>query len=84
MNAPKRRLVLTPADIFTMKKQDVYHLARARGYKKAIEKLKSMKSWIEDAEFSTLHNLIKVLEADLDTMTYSESKYDEFPNASQK
>jgi hypothetical protein len=67
-----------------MKKQDVYHLARARGYKKAVKKLKSMKQWIEDTERSTLHDLIKVLEADLDTMTYSEAKYDEFPNASKE
>jgi predicted house-cleaning noncanonical NTP pyrophosphatase (MazG superfamily) len=74
--------MLTPASIFTMKKEVVYHLARARGYKKAIKKLKSMKPWIEDRERSTLHDLIKVLEADLDTMTYSEAEYDEFPNAS--
>ena len=65
-----------------MKKQDVYHLGRARGYKKAIKKLKTMKEWVEDGERSTLHDLIKVLEADLDTMTYSEAEYDEFPNAS--
>jgi hypothetical protein len=73
---------MTPLDIFDMDKQDIYHLARARGYKKAIKKLKSMKNWVEDRERSTLHDLIKVLEADLNTMTYSETEYDEFPNAS--
>ena len=82
MTEPTRKLVMTPLDIFDMDKQDIYHLARARGYKKAIKKLKSMKEWIEDRERSTLHDLIKVLEADLDTMTYSEAEYDEFPNAS--
>ena len=82
MTEPTRKLVMTPLDIFDMDKQDVYHLARARGYKKAIKKLKSMKEWVEDRERSTLHDLIKVLEVDLDAMTYSESEYDEFPNAS--
>ena len=82
MTEPTRKLVMTPLDIFDMDKQDIYHLARARGYKKAIKKLKSMKNWVEDRERSTLHDLIKVLEADLNTMTYSETEYDEFPNAS--
>lgn len=82
MTEPKRRLVMTPLNIFDMKKDDIYHLAIARGYKRAIKKMESMRPYVEPEEMQTLNDLLHVLRHDLDRLTYSEHEHDEFPNAS--
>ena len=76
MNEPKRKLWLIPANIIGLRSDKAFRLGKARGYKRAIKKLESMRSYIEPHETQTLNDLLRVLKHDLTHMPYSEPEHD--------